>query len=253
MSDDYRAKPRSNLDVRQLANRARQYFGVSKKHRVDVLACLNRATIWTVTGEKRLIFQIRPDCEMGKNDASTIFGPGVVTVVVKQSVYDAGFMGDGRARNTLAHELGHAVMHDGPEMFRRAEGNVRPGWIRAFESAEHQAKVFAAAFLINDVIASTFSSAEDISIEFGVSIECATIYLKEQVELRDKKRMSEQLLQLAAEIRAASAPIPKKTRFLKEPCSVCRNPTVFPVGHKFMCQNCNTIFDQFQDGDCADQ
>jgi hypothetical protein len=182
LSGDYRVKPRSDLETRRLAKGAREYFGVSAQHRVDVIACLNRNTVRTVMGGKRLNFQVRPDREMSGNDGSTSYGKGIVTIAVKQSVYDAALMGDGRARNTLAHELGHAVMHDGPPMARRVEGSLRPGWIKPFESAEHQAKVFAAAFLINDTIGSTFFNAEDISVEFGISLESATIYLKELAE-----------------------------------------------------------------------
>jgi len=36
---------------------------------------------------------------------------------------------------------------------RRTVGNVTPKWIPAFQSAEHQAKVFAPALLVNDAIA----------------------------------------------------------------------------------------------------
>jgi hypothetical protein len=146
MTDDYRVKSRTNQQVRQLAKNLRVYFGVGDCSRVDVLSCLKRDSILTVSGEQRLNFQPRPDGEMGSADASTTFGKGIVTVSVKQSVCGAALMGDGRSRNTLAHEMGHGVMHNGSEMFRRMNGNLTPKYIMPYESAEHQAKVFAPAF-----------------------------------------------------------------------------------------------------------
>jgi hypothetical protein len=242
MSHDYRITRRSNSECRQLAKKARLAFGIADIHRVDVLACMKNPTVWTVKGTQHLNFQVRPDAEMGPDDASTSYGKGIVTIAVKQSVYDAALVGEGRARNTLAHELGHAVMHDGPSMARRADGNITPKWIKPFESAEHQAKVFAAAFLINDAIASKLSTAEEISIEFGVSLESAIIYLKELVEPRERERIGEQILRLAQNLRS-------EPQFLKEFCTNCRRPTVLPIGGKFMCKTCNTVFDRFQDGD----
>jgi Zn-dependent peptidase ImmA (M78 family) len=252
MTDDYRVKGRSNLDIRQLATKTREFYGVARERCVDVLACLASKSILTVNGKKRLNFQIRPDAEMGTSDGVTCHGKDFVTIAVKQSVRDAAFMGDGRARNTLAHELGHAVMHDGVEMPRRALGNVTPKWLQPFESAEHQVRVFAPAFLINDSIAETLSSAADISIEFGISLESAEIYFKELTALRDRGKAAEKIRRIADEFRQSVATVTPEPHFINEICTVCGNHTVFPVGCKFMCQTCNTVFDRFQDGDPTD-
>jgi hypothetical protein len=184
MTDDYRVKPRSNQEIRQLAKKLRTHFGVTDFVYIDVLGCLQRDTIWTVRGVRRLNFLVRPDGEMGRSDGSTISNNEVVTIAVKQSVRDAAFVGVGRARNTLAHELGHGVMHEGPPMHRRSDGNTKQGWLQPFESAEHQVGVFAPAFLIDDALAETKNSAEEISLTFGVSMESAEIYFK---ELTDKR------------------------------------------------------------------
>ncbi|MGC2221931.1 MAG: hypothetical protein WA624_05965 [Methylocella sp.] len=252
MTDDYRVKGRSDLEIRQLAKKARESFGIAEKRRVDVLACLASKSIWTVKGKKQLNFQIRPDAEMGTADGVTSHGKDFVTITVKQSVRDAAFMGDGRARNTLGHELGHAVMHDRVEMPRRALGNVTPKWLQPFESAEHQAKVFAPAFLINDLIAETLSSADDISIEFGISLESAKIYFDDLTALRNRELAAEKIRHIAEEFRESVTPVIPKLHFINDACTVCGNQTVFPVGSKFMCQTCDTVFDRFQDGDPTD-
>jgi hypothetical protein len=146
----------------------RAYYGVADHVHIDILDCLKRGTIWTVNGPRKLNFLVRSDDEMGRSDASTISSKDVVTIAVKESVRCANFVGVGRARNTLAHELGHGVMHEGPPMHRRSDVNVSPTWLQPFESAEHQARVFAPAFLINDTVANTLESAEELSITFGL-------------------------------------------------------------------------------------
>ncbi len=249
MADDFRVKGRSDLEIRQLAKRVREFLGVTKDRRVDVLACLQRDAIWTVKGVKRLKFQVRPDAEMGTADGKTSHSRDIVTITVKQSVRSAAYMGDGRARNTLAHELGHAVMHDGAEMPRLATGNITPKWLKPFESAEHQVKIFAPAFLINDAIAESLNGAEEISIEFGISFESAKIYFEELEALRNREKNAEKIRRLAEEFREVTAPRLPKLHFLNDPCPNCGNRTLFPVDAKFMCQHCDRVFSGFQDGD----
>jgi Zn-dependent peptidase ImmA (M78 family) len=225
------------------------YFGIARERRVDVLACLASKSIWTVNGKKRLNFQVRPDVEMGTADGMTSHDKDVVRIAVKQSVHDNAFVGDGRARNTLAHELGHAVLHNGKEMLRRAPGNEMAMLLKPFESAEHQAKVFAPAFLINDLIAETLSSADDISIEFGISLESATIHFEELTALRGRDVVAEKIRDIAEEFRESVKPVTSKLHFINDVCTACGRQTVFPVGAKFMCQTCDNVSDRFQDGD----
>ena len=100
-----------------------------------------------------------------------------VVISVKRSVHEKAQFGDGRSRMTLAHELAHGVMHYGAAKFRMAgaAGATSFSKTNAYESAEHQAKVFASAFLVHDAQAVEFSSAETISEEFGISLEAARI------------------------------------------------------------------------------
>jgi hypothetical protein len=253
MSDDYVVKSLSDQKVRQLAKKLRVFFGVDDHSRVDVLGCLKRDRLWTVRGGQILNFQVRPVSEMGSNDGSTTFGKGVVTISVKESVRDAAIMGDGRSRNTLAHELGHAVMHSGPEMFRRMSGNITPRYIKPYESAEHQAKVFAPAFLINDALAATLNSPEELSIEFGISLESAAIYYEGLTEDRERAKNAERMRrmadQLAADFRGSNPSNSTKARYIQEICAVCSQQTVFLVGIKFMCATYSNVTDRFQDGD----
>jgi hypothetical protein len=106
--------------------------------------------------------------------------------------------------------LGHVTQHLdklmlGASMPRRRVGNVTPDWIPKFRSAEHQAMVFGDAFLINDEIARGLSSADDISIQFGVSLPAARIYFEQMQEEIARPASSLRVLKIAEEVKAAIA------------------------------------------------
>jgi hypothetical protein len=125
-------------------------------------------------------------------------------------------------------------------------------WIAPFESAEHQAKVFAAAFLIVDSVARYLPSAEEISAHCCVSLESATIYFTQRAEENSRSRHVEEIKRKADQFRARHAANPPTVRYLNEACTSCGARTIFPVGTKYMCQTCDRIFDGFQDGDSVE-
>ena len=98
------------------------------------------------------------DKELPHSEAETRAGAGEdVEILMRQEFFDALFVrtsNTNRARSTLAHEVGHAVLHaeeiraghHRPEEFalRRA---LRSD-IKAYEDAEWQAHMFAGVFLI---------------------------------------------------------------------------------------------------------
>jgi hypothetical protein len=253
MSDDYRVNPRSDAEVRDLARKARAKFGFANVSRLDPIECLKHDRIETAFGEKRLFLDARPDAELGEDDAFTSYdflpdGRPLVRITVKDSVYQQARLGLGRARMTLAHELGHAIMHQGVRMARRSQGNLRYASIATYESAEHHARVFAAAFLIHSGIARELDSDEEISVEFGVSIEAARIYLQERRTNAARIETGRRIRRFAKELREFGTPS-RSIHFLDALCIVCSEKTLFPVGHQIMCQTCDTVFNRPQDGD----
>jgi Zn-dependent peptidase ImmA (M78 family) len=253
MSDDYRVDPRSDAEVRELARKARAEFGFANVSRLDPIACLNHDWIETAFGKKRLLFDARPDAELGEDDAFTSYGflpdgRPYVQITVKDSVHQQARLGLGRARMTVAHELGHAIMHQGIRMARRTLGNLRYASIATYESAEHHARVFAAALLIHPKFAEELDSDEEISVQFGVSIEAARIYLQERRSKSARIEAGLRIRHFAKELREAGSPS-KTIHFLDALCVVCSEKTLFAVGHKMMCRTCDTVFDRPQDGD----
>lgn len=259
--DDYHVPPLRNSKVREIAKKLRKYYGVDDLERIDVIDCLKRGSILTINGERPLKFEVIQDAEMGRDDGTTGYDGTTIIIKVKRSIHQSAYMGDGRSRNTMAHELGHGAMHyeimtSGAQLARRSDRNVSPRYFKYYDSAEHQTKVFAPAFLINDVMAQTLESAEEISVRFGISKQSAEIYFAEMIAAaeRPKQRaiVQKKLQRLADTLRNNSAPSITKIQYMNDPCTVCGKQQVFPIGHKFMCQACDMVYDRFQDGDHAD-
>ncbi len=252
MSDDERVKGRSDEEVRATAERAKSEYGVARRRPVNILKCLESGTVPTISGRKKLVFQVVEDLELGSADGKTEFAKGVVTITVKRSVRDAAKMGVGRARMTLAHELAHAVLHFGTPLYRMigAAGSTDLAKKAAYESAEHQAKVFAAAFLIHDEDAAQMHSAEEISVEFGVSLEAAKICFERLQRKADRAKSAERVAKLAAEARAIilGTKVPNTPSYLDAVCSACYSYTLLPIGNKVLCDTCNFVADRC-DGD----
>jgi hypothetical protein len=274
MAHDYLVKERANDECRAFAKKARTWLGLDDGRYIDICECLRKGEIWTIYGVRPFVLEIKPDAEMGSDDAITTCSTGALTIRVKQSCWDAAERGQVRPRQTLAHELGHAVQghaemragapmarqqgaagkyvapKDRPSTYRSAEG------LPASKSAEHQAKVFAPAFLINDRIAETLSSAKEIALAFGISQQSAEIYYGQLIERRNRKESGQRVRQMADDtiaILSGRKPAPVKSpsvRYMEIACAVCGEKKVLPNNSGFQCQNCGKVFDH-QDGDVA--
>lgn len=92
-------------------------------------------------------------------------------ILLRESVYNGAFDGNGRDRFTIAHELGHGIMHRGHIGFaRKATKNTK-----TYCNAEWQANEFAGRLLLPDNALITNSTLQiyELSEKFGVSLECA--------------------------------------------------------------------------------
>ncbi len=165
MSEDFRVNRRSDHQVRDSAYSTKIAYRAENHRPVNVIRHLESGWVPTERGKKELVLNVVDDAELGSDDGRTEFKGADVVIAVKRSVYNRAKLGDGRSRMTLAHELGHAVMHCGEAKHRstNASGPTALSRINASESAEHQAKVFASAFLIDDKIAAERRSSLSIS------------------------------------------------------------------------------------------
>lgn len=253
MKNDSRDSKYTNHEIIVAAKRLRMFFDIGSSKYVDVVSCINNAKIWTLRGVKNLKIQISSAQELGNADALTSINATDVLIRIRKSVLDAARCGDGRARNTLAHELGHGVLHTGNDHARlAASASNRSRFSRPYNDPEHHTGVFAPAFLINDEIAAELQSSEHISEAFGISLQSATIYYSELARKRNRTESIKKVRQKADEFIELLAPKPNKIHFLSTPCTNCGVCSVFPVGAKILCQTCDTVSDGFQDGDALD-
>jgi Zn-dependent peptidase ImmA (M78 family) len=80
---------------------------------------------------------------------------------------------------TLAHELGHLVMHPGASKMRMIDGNRTPAELKPFQSTEWQARKFGAHFLLPTHIVTQFATPSDLAEGCCVSFQAATIRFSE--------------------------------------------------------------------------
>ena len=105
---------------------------------------------------------------MGNNHGLT--NPDTGKVMIREDVYDRACRGKGRDRMTIAHELGHFLMHDGI-VLGLARANEREK-VPPYQDPEWQATAFAAEFLMDSDIIKNMSP-DEIEKECGVSYEAA--------------------------------------------------------------------------------
>ena len=253
MSIDTQVPARSDAEIRRIAERTKAEFGVSRRRPVDILRCLESGSVLTLYGRKTLIFNVVDDGALPGADAKTEFSRGVITITCRRGVRNRAEMGVGRDRMTLAHELAHAVLHHSVTMFRvvGAEGASDLAKEAAYTSAEHQAKIFAAAFLIHDEDAAKMLSAREISEEFGVSLQAAEVCFDRLARKAERQKSAERVRKSADEViallRSTKSPA---TPFLNQPCIGCGRETLIDEGMKVRCLACG-FFGDLQDGDKA--
>jgi IrrE N-terminal-like domain len=239
--EDRRVVRRQDDEVRRLASQTKKDYGTLRRRPVNIVRCLESGTILTCRGRKKLIYRVVEDAAMGTVDGKTEFTSDSVIISVKRTVHHQAFCGDGRSRMTLAHELAHGVLHYGDALYRAsaAAGVTSLSKLRPEDSAEHQAKVFASAFLVDDSVVEELSSPEDVSLEFLLSSEAAKICF-DRVH-REKHRREEGAEQVRKANERFQAAMRSQKHFLKyanRACPECGNVTLVPSGFGLLCHTC---------------
>lgn len=111
--------------------------------------------------------------EMGDDHGLTF--PDDHEIRLRADVYEGVREGKGRDRFTLAHELGHLLLHSGVAMARnmRAASEVPP-----YRSSEWQANSFAGALLVPISAAKQARTAQSVAELCGVTLQAAEVQLR---------------------------------------------------------------------------
>lgn len=162
---DYRVPPLSRDAIRALANRIRTKVKIDELY-FPIIKFLEIVIPEVIPD---FILEISPVDKMGGTHGLTF--PQKSLIILREDVYNGADGGGGRDRMTVAHEIGHLLMHKNIA-FARADPDVM---IKAYESSEWQAKCFSGELLVPYKHSSILKrmSAIEISAACGVSMEAA--------------------------------------------------------------------------------
>lgn len=159
----FKVKPRSAASITNLANELRQTFGINGYCPIVDLLEFS----W---GK----FLVKSKSFMGDNLGLT--QPGGM-ILLREDVYEGACEGNGFHRFTVAHEIGHVIMHSEQIGFARAFHNQND---KVYCNSEWQANEFAGSLLVpnTEVLELNPISVEKLAVRYGVSNECAALRLK---------------------------------------------------------------------------
>lgn len=158
----FTVKPRSRDEITKIANELRRILKITGY--CDVVNILEFA--WRQ-------FQIEPQSFMGNNLGIT---KPDGTIFLREDVYEGACKNEGFHRFTIAHELGHVILHKDQIGFAREFKRND----KVYCNSEWQANEFAGALLVpeNEIISQNLFNPCLIAEKYAVSLECAQLRLK---------------------------------------------------------------------------
>lgn len=165
-----RVSPRSKKSICGLARALRQKVAQAEDDQALDLCKLIELVLPKATNNK-FEFVIKNYGYMGNTEAA--MAPDSMKMYIREDVYEALHADDPRARFTIAHEIGHFILHDGMALGR---DNGSPHKI--FEDSEWQANVFGAE-LLAPLEGCRGLCIDGIMEKYDVSRQCATLRYKE--------------------------------------------------------------------------
>lgn len=163
------ARPLSRKNIRDITIAIRKISGLNENNAFPIMRFFEFVLPELVEGFEWFVV---PDDQMDGCDGRTF--PEKNQIYLKQSVYDGACANNHRDRFTIAHEIGHLLLH-GDDFVSLARTSKK---IKAYEDPEWQANTFAAELLIpiNQI---KYLSPKEISQKYKVSVSAATIQLKQ--------------------------------------------------------------------------
>lgn len=117
--------------------------------------------------------EIVPREEMGNKHGETY--PSKNLIRIREDVYMNAVEGNGRDRLTIAHEIGHLLLHDDDSIaLCRLEPNEK---LKPYEDPEWQADAFGGELLASSYLIRGLTSAE-VQVKCGVSEAAANVQLR---------------------------------------------------------------------------
>lgn len=170
--NNFIATPRSTNDIRKLANYIRSIFGFNEigKEFFPIVDFIEKVMPHI---DKKFHIEVLKKSEM--KDIHGLACPNEHCIKIREDVYDRAYSHEGRDRFTLAHELGHYLMHCGESVRLARLGETKT--VPAYRDPEWQANTFAAELLMPIELINAVDEINPFYIcdKFGVSFQAATI------------------------------------------------------------------------------
>lgn len=179
-SENFIVPPLSNQDIENIALRVRETFGLKHVEYLPVMTLLE-----SVLSDRLEYVDLRIGYLSEMKYAEGYTSPDGSFIKLRQDVYRKAYENDGRARFTVAHELGHWFLHTNIELQRIQAGIKVP----LYKLSEFQADQFAACLLMPRSLITPNDTIESIRCKFAVSKSAASNRLKKiRPELADSGR-----------------------------------------------------------------
>ena len=165
----FEVPPRSRRSIMDAADGLRRALRIEQDYfPIDRVVEIEMPKVWP-----DFSFEVKEYDEMGEEHGRTY--PERGEIWLRADIYDGMSNGQGRDRFTLAHELGHLLLHQQRGLARR----LRPvREVKIYENPEWQANSFAGALLIPLTAVQRYGCEEAVADACGVSIPAATAQLK---------------------------------------------------------------------------
>ena len=172
MSHDYKVRFRSKESIENLSYKLLEGENLLGSPNFSVTKLINVLTKRPLGshGEK-LTVQFYSNLPRGKKYAYVSFKP--LTLHCEQEIWNEAELGEPKAREILAHELGHIMMHDHHALPYSNSGDKRLNFVRPEESAESQASHYADCLLLNRKILNPYLTVDEVMLFASVPRDLA--------------------------------------------------------------------------------
>lgn len=163
------AAPRSRKEIRKIAQYIRQITGTENQCEFPIMEFAELGMPKIFPGFSVVV--------LSREEMKNCHGkacPEEKTIYLREDVYDGAISGWGRDRLTVAHEIGHYVLHQpGCVAYAKMEKGKK---LEAFRDPEWQADAFAGELLVPASLVKGMNP-EQVSVLCGVSNAAATYQL----------------------------------------------------------------------------
>lgn len=167
-----KVEPISRLKIREIATLLRELVG-NKDGYLDIVGVLEFTLPKFINDFE---YEFRTEQEMGSNLGLTI--PDKNIIFLREDVYDGAVVGDGHHRMTVAHEIGHLLLHKNiPSSFARIDPKES---IPAYNCSEWQANCFGGELLVPHKGLTINDDPTSVSRRYGVTRKAAEIQLSKK-------------------------------------------------------------------------